>query len=101
MKIVIEDWNEQCPIGINEFKQFTIKIEGRDVHFQMMDCWFESKPANNFYEIPRKYYKLVAESIQKLTVKTKEEIAAEESVAKAEEALKAAKNALKAVKEEK
>ena len=99
MKIVIEGWDEQSPIGINEFKQFTIKIEGIDTHFQMQDCWYESKPGACGWELPQTYYKIVANSIKKLSVETKEQIAAEESVAKAKEALKAAENALKVVKE--
>lgn len=46
-----------------------------------------------------KLYTYELEEIQKVKVKTKEQIAAEESVAKAKEALKAAENALKVVKE--
>lgn len=45
-------------------------------------------------------YSYELEEILRVRVKTKEEIAAEESVAKAKEALKAAENALKVVKEQ-
>lgn len=44
-------------------------------------------------------HKFVYEEVRMAKVKTKEQIAAEESVAKAKEALKAAENALKIVKE--
>jgi len=46
-------------------------------------------------------HKFIYEEVRMVKVKTKEEIAAEESVAKAKEALKAAENALKTVKEKK
>lgn len=46
-------------------------------------------------------HKFVYEEVRMVKVKTKEEKAAEESVAKAKEALKAAEDTLKAVKEKK
>ena len=46
-------------------------------------------------------HKFVYEEVRTVKVKTIEQVAAEESVAKAKEALKAAENALKAVKEQK
>lgn len=95
MNIIIEGWNEPCPIGINEFQQFTIKIADKDVHFQMQDWWSEARTVDSMWEKDTTSYKIVAHSIAKLTVKTKEQIAAEESVVKAKEALKAAENALK------
>ena len=47
------------------------------------------------------YYSYELHEIRKIKVKTEQEKAAEESVAKAKEALKAAENALKIVKESK
>lgn len=100
MKIVVEDWNTACPFSINESRQFTIKIGEKEYHFQMGDYWWEAEPTSG-WQVPRTHYKFTAEQINKLTVKSKEQIAAEESVAKAKEALKAAENALRVVKEQK
>ena len=67
---------------------------------QETESWYDDEPFHLFQTHCRVYtYELV--EFVKVKVKTKEEIAAEESVAKAKEALKAAENALKVVKEKK
>jgi hypothetical protein len=101
VRIIIEDWNSPCPVGLNEYKQFTLKIGEEDFHFQIQDYYWDSKIVSNMYNMKDTYYKIVAERIPELTVKTEQEEAAEESVVKAKEALKAAENALKVVKQSK
>lgn len=101
MKITLEGSNfTRCPLSFTEYDQFTIQIAGQDIHFQVMHA--NSKTNGGFgsgWEPTVVTWRIEGQQIQQLKVKTKEEIAAEESVAKAKEALKAAENALKAVKE--
>jgi hypothetical protein len=98
MRITLE-WTRdiKCPIDINEYDQFTVQINDKDLHFQVA----HSGPAMRFekYMYPKEVWSIEGEQIQELKTKTKEQIAAEQSVAKAKEALIAAENALKAVKE--
>lgn len=62
--------------------------------------WFDEAPMHCYKMNNRVWVYELVEFI-KVKTKTKEEIAAEESVSKAKEALKAAENALKIVKEQK
>lgn len=98
MRITLEGTNEDG-MTLNEYNQFTIKINDKDKYFQVRDYNWDRKRPDNPYEIPHTSWSIYAQEIKKLTVKTPEEKAAEESVAKAKEALKAAENALKVIKD--
>lgn len=102
INITIEFVDEKPDLAANEYYEFTVKINGEDRHFVIRDqeiSW--NGNGHHWYSKPVQITKFTAMGIDKLTVKTKEEIAAEESVVKAKEALKAAENALKVVKEKK
>lgn len=102
MKIILEDSGyTRCPIEVNEYSQFTINIDGKDLYFQVIDQFRNTSGGGGGWEIPKVYWIIEGQQIQQLKVKTLEEKAAEESVAKAKDALKAAENALKIVKEQK
>lgn len=101
MNIIMEDWDKPFPVPVNEYNQFTLKLGGEEHHFQIQKGNWESSRLGDMWRTKSTHYHVTAERIHKLTVKTKEQIAAEESVAKAKEALKAAENALKTIKEKK
>lgn len=61
--------------------------------------WYDDEPFH-LYKMNQRVWKYELTELVRVAVKSKEEIAAEESVAKAKEALKAAENALKVVKEQ-
>ena len=88
----------------NKHNLIKVNINGEDKEYcvisesQETESWYDDEPFHLFQTHSRVYtYELV--EFVKVKVKTKEEIAAEESVVKAKEALKAAENALKVVKE--
>jgi hypothetical protein len=102
INITIEFIDEKPDLSANEYYEFTVQINGEDRHFVIRDQEISCNGnGHRRYSSPVQITKFTAMGIDKLTTKTKEEIAAEESVAKAKEALKAAENALKAVKEQK
>lgn len=74
-------------------KEYCIISERRETR-----SWFD-EPAMGYYKMNRDVWVYELIEFVKVKIKSKEQIAAEESVAKAREALKAAENALKAVKE--
>lgn len=88
------------PVKLNEYAQFTIKLDDVDVHFQVVASYSNTSRGTGWM-LPETEWRIQGQQIHRLTIKTKEEKAAEESVKKAKEALLATENALKAVKDKK
>ena len=100
MNIIIEMDEKDPIIPLNEYNQFTIMINSYPRYFQVRNLERSTGHRDySWFERPEIHTKFDAVEIPQLTVKTKQEKAAEESVAKAKEALRAAENALKVVKE--
>lgn len=102
INVVVEFVDEKPDLSMNEYYEFTIKINGKDRHFVIRDqeiSW--NGNGHRWYNKPVQITRFTAMGIDSLTMRSKEELAAEESVAKAKEALKAAEYALKTVKEKK
>lgn len=85
----------------------SVNIAGKDTKYRVISesCEMKSAPIQNtvgwwFHPQQELVYHYELEEVKFIKVKSKEEIAAEESVAKAKDALKAAKNAWKVVKEQ-
>ena len=102
MNIIIEMDEKDPAIPFNEYNQFTILINSHPRHFQVRN-WERTIGHRDYswFERPDMYTKFDAEEIPQLTIKTEQEKAAEESVAKAKEALEAAMTTLKNIKESK
>lgn len=101
LRILLEGSSyNRCPVKLNEYAQFTIKLDDVDVHFQVVDSYSNTSRGTG-WTLPETEWRIQGQQIHHLKVKTNEEKAAEESVNKAKEALLAAENALKAVKEKK
>ncbi|WP_391559705.1 hypothetical protein [Robertmurraya sp.] len=83
---------QQIMVRINGEEKIYHVVSERVVMSSMDTGWWGSSYPIYIYELME---------FQQVKMPTKEELAAEESVAKAKEALKAAENALKVVKEKK
>ena len=88
---------ENFKLQTDSFKQVTLNIVGKERHFRVES--FAVYKDDRFLYKPRESYEVRLIEISELKTKSKEEIAAEESVKKAEEALKAAKEVRSKVKE--
>lgn len=83
-----------------------ININGVDKEYCVIQerwetrSWFDEAPMS-CYKMNQRVFTYELVEVMEVKAKSKEEIAAEESVTKAKEALKAAENALKVVKESK
>lgn len=88
------------PEGEGNLKIITLKLTGKEEKYCITAEERELKDGGWFNDATPVWTSTLQE-LMFVTRPSKEEIAAEESVAKAKEALKAAENALKAVKEKK
>lgn len=88
------------PEGIGHLKLITLNLTGKEEKYCIIAEEHGYKDAGWFQE-PEPVWTSTLQEVVLIKRPSKEEIAAEESVAKAKEALKAAENALKMVKESK
>lgn len=107
MKITLEGTNERNPFNINEFGEFTVKTDHGEMHFRIQETQ-QWKECGVGWGIPYSKFILSAQQIGKLSVKTREELAAEQAIQKAKDVLvnaqhsvRAAEHALKVIKESK
>lgn len=100
LSMIYESLEPLSACGINQ--SVVVNINGEEkLYYVISERVIMSNNGCGMWGKPYPVYTYEMTAISQVKLKTKEEIAAEESVAKAEEALKAAKNALRAVKEKK
>lgn len=87
----------------NSTKPIKIKILDQEKEYYVISETISRDTLSTDYHMFQNYtvYEYELQEIVKVKLPTKEEIAAQESVAKAKEALKAAENALKVIKDKK
>ncbi len=104
MEVIIIGNNQEI-VRPSEYGVFKLTIGDEEILFEEVGVFWNKVPpiAKHGHWLYRPYYSGYEWHIhaKRLEVKTDEQIAAEESVAKAKEALKAAENALKMVRGQK
>jgi hypothetical protein len=103
MKNLSMIYESLTPLSVGGIRQpIVVKInEEEKIYYVVSERVIMSDNVCGMWGKPYPVYTYEMTEISQVKLPTKEEIAAEESVAKAKEALKAAENALKAVKESK